>query len=159
MTVAYLGLGSNLGRREEFLERAVAALAGLGRVARSSWYETEPVGMADASRFLNGCVALETALGARELLDRTAEIERSLGRNRAQRNGPRTIDIDLLLFGDEVIHEPGLDVPHPRLHERAFVLVPLNELASRARHPELGLTVAELAAAAGTSGVRKWGGE
>lgn len=156
MTVAFLGLGSNLGRREEFLGRAIQALARLGTVVRSSWYETEPEEMADARPFLNGCVRLETGFGARELLDRTALIEQQLGRDPAHRAGPRTIDIDLLLYGNAVIHEPGLDVPHPRLHRRAFVLVPLNELAPDARHPELGRTIAELVAEAETVGVRKW---
>uniref|UniRef100_A0A7C4CAT6 2-amino-4-hydroxy-6-hydroxymethyldihydropteridine diphosphokinase n=1 Tax=candidate division WOR-3 bacterium TaxID=2052148 RepID=A0A7C4CAT6_UNCW3 len=158
MTAAYLGLGSNLGRREALLEQATAALAALGNVVRSNWYETEPVGMDDAGPFLNGCVRLETGLEARELLDRTTEIECRLGRDPARRAGPRTIDIDLLFYGDEVIHAPGLDVPHPRLHQRAFVLVPLKELAPQLRHPELGRTVAEMAAAVGTAGVRKRSG-
>jgi 2-amino-4-hydroxy-6-hydroxymethyldihydropteridine diphosphokinase len=129
----YVGLGSNLGDREETLRAAVARLSATPRVevlSISSLRETDPVGpIADQPRFLNGVVALETALSPRELLDRLLEIEAELGRTReGPPGGPRTLDLDLLLYGDERVDEPGLRVPHPRLHERSFVLEPLEEL-------------------------------
>jgi 2-amino-4-hydroxy-6-hydroxymethyldihydropteridine diphosphokinase len=126
MTRAYVGLGANLGDREATIRAAIAGLAGV--VAVSSLRETDPVGNTDQPRFLNGVVALETDLSAPELLDVLLSVERGLGRERRQRWGPRTIDLDLLLYGDETVDEPGLTVPHPRLHERRFVLEPLAEL-------------------------------
>jgi len=132
MARAYVGLGANLGEREETLRAAVAGLEATGGVevvAVSAFRETEPVGYVDQPRFLNGAVALETSLTPRELLDALLAVERSLGRTRdGPRFGPRTIDLDLLLYGDESLDEPGLTVPHPRLHERAFALEPLAEL-------------------------------
>ena len=131
MTRAYIGLGSNLGDREMALRQALAGLEELGAVRVSSVRETEPVGISDQPRFLNAVAELNTELAARDLLDRLLELERTIGRNRTKetRWGPRTIDLDLLLYGDEVIAEPGLTVPHPRLAEREFVLEPLYELA------------------------------
>ena len=133
MTRAYVGLGANLGDRERTLRAAVDALAGeagIELVAVSTLRETEPVGVADQPRFLNGAAELETSLAARELLERLLAVERRFGRVRSSgEHGPRTLDLDLLLYGDEVIGEPGLTVPHPRLHERRFVLEPLAELA------------------------------
>ena len=131
MTRAYIGLGSNLGDREMALRQALAGLEELGAVRVSSVRETEPVGITDQPRFLNAVAELNTELAARDLLDRLLELERTIGRNRTKetRWGPRTIDLDLLLYGDEVIAEPGLTVPHPRLAEREFVLEPLHELA------------------------------
>jgi 2-amino-4-hydroxy-6-hydroxymethyldihydropteridine diphosphokinase len=126
MTRAYVGLGANLGDREGTIRAAVAALPGV--VAVSSLRETDPVGKTDQPRFLNGVAALDTELSARELLDTLLTVERKLGRERRERWGPRTIDLDLLLYGDETVDEPGLTVPHPRLHERRFVLEPLAEL-------------------------------
>jgi 2-amino-4-hydroxy-6-hydroxymethyldihydropteridine diphosphokinase len=130
---AYIGLGSNLGAREDYLNRAIDLLRddpAIEVVALSSVRETDPVGIVDQPRFLNGVVELETALGARELLGRLLAVEQELGRRRdGPRFGPRTIDLDLLVYGDEVIDEPGLTVPHPRLDERRFVLEPLHELA------------------------------
>jgi 2-amino-4-hydroxy-6-hydroxymethyldihydropteridine diphosphokinase len=123
---AYIGLGSNLGDREATIGSALAALPGV--VAVSRLRETAPVGVVDQPRFLNGVARLETALAPRELLDALLAVERSLGRERHERWGPRTIDLDLLLYGNEVVDEPGLTVPHPRLHERRFVLEPLAEL-------------------------------
>jgi 2-amino-4-hydroxy-6-hydroxymethyldihydropteridine diphosphokinase len=123
---AYIGLGSNLGDREATIASALAALPGV--VAVSRLRETAPVGVVDQPRFLNGVARLETALAPRELLDALLAVERSLGRERHERWGPRTIDLDLLLYGNEVVDEPGLTVPHPRLHERRFVLEPLAEL-------------------------------
>ena len=133
MTRAYVGLGANLGDRERTLRAAVDALAaeeGIEVVSVSTLRETEPVGVGEQPRFLNGAVELETTLTARELLDRLLAVEQRFGRVRIPgEHGPRTLDLDLLLYGDEVIDEPGLTVPHPRLHERRFVLEPLAELA------------------------------
>jgi 2-amino-4-hydroxy-6-hydroxymethyldihydropteridine diphosphokinase len=133
MTRSFVGLGSNLGDPQEQIRRAVELLAaedGLEVVAVSALRETDPVGYEDQPRFLNGAAELRTSLSARELLDRLLGIERRLGRIRGEgpRFGPRTIDLDLLLHGDEVVAEPGLVVPHPRLHERRFALEPLAEL-------------------------------
>jgi 2-amino-4-hydroxy-6-hydroxymethyldihydropteridine diphosphokinase len=133
-TTAYIGLGANLGEREVMIRRALDALAageGLRLVGVSELRETDPVGYEDQPRFLNGVAAVETTVSARDLLSRLLEIECELGRDRAssERWGPRTIDLDLLLYGDRVVDEPGLRVPHPRLHERRFVLEPLAELS------------------------------
>jgi 2-amino-4-hydroxy-6-hydroxymethyldihydropteridine diphosphokinase len=133
VTRAYVGLGANLGDRERTLCEAVDSLGaedGIEVVAVSTLRETEPVGVGEQPRFLNGTVALDTTLGARELLDLLLAVEQRFGRVRVPgEHGPRTIDLDLLLYGDEQIGEPGLTVPHPRLHERRFVLEPLAELA------------------------------
>ena len=131
MTRAYVGLGANLGPREETLRRAVELIdrtLGIDVLAVSELRETEPVGAVDQPPFLNGAVALETSLSARELLDLLLDVERELGRVRNERWGPRLVDLDLLLYGAETIDEPGLRVPHPRLHERRFALEPLAEL-------------------------------
>ncbi len=133
MVYAYVGLGSNLGDREGTLKAAVERLRNVPetRVLEvSSLRDTDPVGYLDQPRFLNGAVALETGLSARGLLDALLGLEEAFGRNRAAvpPHGPRTLDLDLLLYGDEVIDEPGLEIPHPRLHERRFVLEPLAEL-------------------------------
>jgi 2-amino-4-hydroxy-6-hydroxymethyldihydropteridine diphosphokinase len=136
VTTAYVGLGANLGDREATIRAAVAALPGV--VAVSSLLETDPVGVVDQPGFLNGVAALETGLSARELLDTLLAVERALGRERRERWGPRTIDLDLLLYGGEAIDEPGLTVPHPRLHERRFALEPLAELAPEALIPGRG---------------------
>jgi 2-amino-4-hydroxy-6-hydroxymethyldihydropteridine diphosphokinase len=130
---AFVGLGANLGDREQTLRRAVGELGRLPTTelrAISSLRDTAPVGYLDQPRFLNGAVELDTALSARELLDELLRIERELGRDRTQAppQGPRPIDLDLLLYGDEQIDEPGLEVPHPRLHERRFALEPLFDL-------------------------------
>jgi 2-amino-4-hydroxy-6-hydroxymethyldihydropteridine diphosphokinase len=131
VTRAYVGLGANLGPREETLRRAVELIdrtPGVDVLAVSELRETEPVGAVDQPPFLNGAVALETSLSARELLDLLLDVERELGRVRNERWGPRLVDLDLLLYGAETIAEPGLRVPHPRLHERRFALEPLAEL-------------------------------
>jgi 2-amino-4-hydroxy-6-hydroxymethyldihydropteridine diphosphokinase len=133
VTRAYVGLGANLGDRERTLLAAADALAaeeGIEVVSVSTLRETEPVGVGEQPRFLNGAAELETTLTARELLDRLLAVEQRFGRVRIPgEHGPRTLDLDLLLYGDEVIDEQGLTVPHPRLHERRFVLEPLAELA------------------------------
>ena len=126
MTVAYVGLGSNLGDREATIRRAIAALPGV--LAVSELRETDPVGVTEQPAFLNGAAALDTQLSPREVLDTLLAIERQLGRERRERWGPRTIDLDLLLYGGETVDEPGLTVPHPRLHERRFALEPLADL-------------------------------
>ena len=142
MTRAYVGLGANLGDREKNLRRALELLGaehGIEVVAVSSFRETDPVGYVDQPRFLNGACALETDLSPRELLERLLRVERALGRDRepgGPRWGPRTIDLDLLLYGEETIEEPGLTVPHPRLTERSFALEPLVELAPGLRLPD-----------------------
>ncbi len=132
MARAYVGLGANVGPREETLRRAVELLAaedGVQVVGVSTLQETDPVGVVDQPRFLNGAVAVETTLSPRELLDVLLRIERTLGRVRdGTRWGPRTVDLDLLVYADEVVDEPGLRVPHPHLQERRFVLEPLAEL-------------------------------
>jgi 2-amino-4-hydroxy-6-hydroxymethyldihydropteridine diphosphokinase len=148
--IAYIGLGSNLGPRERHLRDALDALRatpGLRALAVSSLYETRHVGPVPQGPHLNAVARVESRLGPRELLERLLAIERDAGRTRGpERHAPRTLDLDLLLFGSEVIEEPGLAVPHPRLSERAFVLEPLLELAPRLVHPVLGETVEALAA-------------
>lgn len=132
MTKVYLGLGSNLGDREAMLRAAISALAatpGVRVTAISSLYETPPWGPVPQGPYLNACIELDTTLSAREVLDLSLRIERDHGRERAVRWGPRTLDIDVLLYGDATIDEEGLIVPHPRMTERAFVLVPLAEIA------------------------------
>ncbi len=142
VTRAYVGLGANLGDRAAMLQAALEQLErepGVTIVAISSVRETEPVGFLDQPRFMNAAVAVDTKLSPRELLDRLLGIERRLGRTReGPRFGPRTIDLDLLLYGDEQVDEPGLQVPHPRLHERVFALEPLAELDSELVVPGRG---------------------
>jgi 2-amino-4-hydroxy-6-hydroxymethyldihydropteridine diphosphokinase len=147
-TRVFVGLGSNLGDRELNLRRALERLEELGPVRASSFRETDPVGVTDQPKFLNAAAELETDLPPRELLERLLEIERGLGRDRAteRRWGPRVIDLDLLLFGEEAIDEPGLTVPHPRLADRRFVLEPLCELNEDLTLPD-GTRVRELLAA------------
>jgi 2-amino-4-hydroxy-6-hydroxymethyldihydropteridine diphosphokinase len=143
VTRAYVGLGSNLGDRAQTLRDAVDALRaedGVEVAGVSSLVETDPVGFLDQPRFVNGVAAVDTTLSARELLALLLEIERRFGRDReaVPAQGPRTLDLDLLLYGDSRMDEPGLEVPHPRLHERAFVLEPLAELAPGLRIPGRG---------------------
>lgn len=143
MTIAYVGLGSNLGDRERLIATA-AELIGATRL--STVIETEPWGIADQPRFLNAVAEIETPLTARQLLDHLLDVERRLGRERVGPQwGPRTIDLDLLLFGDHVIDEPGLVVPHPHLTEREFVLRPLAELVPSLKIPGSGTVEAALA--------------
>jgi 2-amino-4-hydroxy-6-hydroxymethyldihydropteridine diphosphokinase len=143
MTLAYVGLGANLGDREATIRRA-ADLIGAARL--SPIIETEPWGYADQPRFLNAVAELETELPPRALLARLLEVERSLGRVRTgPRYGPRTIDLDLLLYGEERIDEPDLRVPHPRLHERRFVLEPLAALVPELKIPGNGTVQEALA--------------
>ncbi len=147
---AYVSLGSNLGRREGHLSAALAALRatpGVLRVTVSRLYETEPVGPPGQGPYLNAVAALDASLPPRALLERLLSIEQERGRRRSGlRNEARSLDLDLLLYGATCLDEDGLVLPHPRLHQRAFVLEPLCELAPRMRHPVLGEAVAELAA-------------
>jgi len=142
VTLAYIGLGANLGDRAAMLHAALEQLAAepdVKVVSVSSFRETDPVGIVEQPRFVNAAAAVETSLSARELLDRLLGIENRLGRTRdGPRFGPRTIDLDLLVYGDEQIAEPGLRVPHPRLHERLFALEPLAELDPRLVVPGRG---------------------
>jgi 2-amino-4-hydroxy-6-hydroxymethyldihydropteridine diphosphokinase len=151
MHAAYIGMGANLpgnaGPPEATLAAAAARLESLGRMAaRSSLYSTAPVGFADQPRFLNAAVALETELTPFELLGALLLIEQGFGRNRAMSlvNGPRSLDLDILIYGDFVIGGSSLEIPHPRLAERAFVLIPLNEIGFHALDPRSGNTVAQL---------------
>ena len=149
MTRAYVGLGANLGDREATIRRA-AELIGARRL--SSLRETEPWGYEDQPPFLNAAAELETDVAARDLLDRLLAVERSLGRTRdGPRWGPRTIDLDLLLYGSERLDEPGLTVPHPYLHERLFVLEPLAELDPDLEVPGKGMVSDLLARLQSTS--------
>lgn len=145
MATVYLGLGSNLGDRLALLRAAVAELGGLGRVeATSSVYETEPWGDPDQPAYLNACCRLETALSPQALHAAAKQIERKLGRQPSTRRwGPRPIDIDLLVYDARVVQTPELQIPHPRLNERAFVLVPLAELAAELHVPGLAGSVAD----------------
>jgi 2-amino-4-hydroxy-6-hydroxymethyldihydropteridine diphosphokinase len=145
--IAYVGIGTNLGDRERNIRRALELLAELGTVRNSTVRETDPVGVVEQPKFLNAVAEIQTDLPASELLERLLEIERRLGRDRSteERWGPRTIDLDLLLYGRETIEEPGLSVPHPRLTERRFVLEPLYELAPHLTLPD-GRAVRDLLA-------------
>ena len=143
--IVYLSLGSNLGDRVANLRTALDKLAELGTVtAVSSFYETEPIEMTAQPWFLNCAAKLETEKMPRQLIAAILNLEQSMGRQRKQPKGPRTIDIDILLFASSVLEMPGLTVPHPRLHERRFVLEPLAEIAPEVRHPVVKRTIREL---------------
>lgn len=156
-TAVYIGLGSNLGdRRAQLLaaRTALATTAGLRLMAASALYETEPIGgPAEQGPFLNAVLHLHSALSPRQLLHCCLALETRLGRQRGEPWGPRTIDLDLLLFGATVIAEPELVLPHPRLHQRRFVLDPLCDLAPALVHPVLGVTLQQLAHELGTTQV------
>jgi len=154
----FLGLGSNLGDRVEFLRNGLKNLKdrGVRMVQVSSIYDTDPVGFREQESFLNVVAEVDWAQEPRDLLERCLAVEKAMGRERRVRNGPRTLDIDILLCGNRIHREAGLEIPHPRLHERRFVLVPLEEIAPGIVHPLLGLTIRELLARCpDSSGVRK----
>ena len=145
LTLVYLSLGSNVGDRAAHLRGAIALLELEGRVVSvSSLYETEPVEFTDQAWFLNCAVALETTESPEQLMAAILRIEQNMGRQRIQKKGPRTIDVDILLFGDKILDSPALTIPHPAMHERRFVLEPLGEIASEARHSVLKQTIREL---------------
>jgi 2-amino-4-hydroxy-6-hydroxymethyldihydropteridine diphosphokinase len=146
---AFVGLGANLGEPKAQVRRAIAALGAIPMtrlLAASSLYRSAPVGVGEQPDFINAVAAIETGLSARALLDKLLAIEARFGRRRDVPGSPRTLDLDLLLYGDRVIAEPDLIVPHPRMHERAFVLAPLAEIAPDALVPEKGPVAALLAA-------------
>ena len=143
--IVYLSLGSNLGDREANLRAAIANLSELGKVvAVSSFYETEPVELTAQPWFLNCAIKFDTEKMPRQIMSGILNLEQSMGRQRKQQKGPRTIDIDILLFGSSIIELPSLTVPHRKLHERRFVLEPLAEIAADARHPVFKRTMREL---------------
>ncbi|MCR6545298.1 2-amino-4-hydroxy-6-hydroxymethyldihydropteridine diphosphokinase [Dehalobacterium formicoaceticum] len=139
--IAYLSLGSNLGNREDYLKQALDFLKevpGIKVTGKSSLYQTDPVGYTEQDCFLNAVVSISTTLSPQELLKKTQEIERLLGRERIIHWGPRTMDIDILLFNEEVLQEPDLIIPHPEMSHRRFVLVPLAELDQGLMIPGVG---------------------
>jgi 2-amino-4-hydroxy-6-hydroxymethyldihydropteridine diphosphokinase len=146
MALIYLALGSNIGDREENLRQAVRRLREVGVLVKrlSSMYETEPVDYVDQDWFLNAALEAETVLSPSELLGRMREIEFAMGSKKPFAKGPRLIDLDILLYGDETLDEPDLQVPHPRMLERRFVLVPLAQIAPTYQHPSWHGTVAEI---------------
>jgi len=145
MVESLIALGSNLGDREGYLRRAIEMIRRQTRlVALSSVYETEPMYREDQGWFLNCVVAVETDLKPRALLEWLQAAESEMGRGRTARYGPRVIDLDILFYGDEIVSEPSLEIPHPGIAQRAFVLVPLNEIRPGLVHPVLGRTIGEL---------------
>ncbi len=158
MKTVYLGLGSNVGDREAQLRAAVTALesSDLQVVRESPIYETEPQGLRDQAWFLNMVVEARTSLFPLQLLTRVMQIEKQFGRRRVIANGPRTLDIDILLYGRAVIRSEKLVVPHPRYQERRFVLAPLCDLAPELRDPVVGKSVREILMGVSGQGVRKW---
>jgi 2-amino-4-hydroxy-6-hydroxymethyldihydropteridine diphosphokinase len=161
MNTVYLSLGSNVGDREANLVRAIEEFARRGAriIRQSAFYETEPLEIRDQAWFLNCAVEVETTLTPQQMLTVLLEIESEMGRQRAVKYGPRNIDIDILLFGASVVDTPDLVIPHPRMAERRFVLVPLNEIAPNARHPVLDKTFRELLnSTPDKSVVRLWSG-
>ena len=158
MKTVYLALGSNLGDRQANLRGAIESLSAAGvRVVRESpIYETEPVGYTDQRWFLNMVVEAETVLFPLQLLTRTSKIERAWGRVRSIPNGPRTLDIDILLYGNAVVNTGRLQIPHPRMHERRFVLVPFADLAPDLRHPGTRKTVRQMLDAAPPQKMRRY---
>ncbi|MGD0856072.1 MAG: 2-amino-4-hydroxy-6-hydroxymethyldihydropteridine diphosphokinase [Dehalococcoidia bacterium] len=145
MTEVFIGFGSNMGDRQAYLNSAVGLLAQECEIIQvSSIFETEPEGFTDQPDFLNCVVKGETGLRPRELLDELKSIEKTMGRKPSFRNAPRPIDLDIIFYGDEIVKEAGLEIPHPRLQERAFVLVPMAQIAPQFTHPTLHKTMQQL---------------
>lgn len=146
MSIVHIGIGSNLGKRQEHCLEAIRRLKqnGVVLLKQSSLIETDPWGVADQPRFINLAVEAETALGPEELLRLMKEIERAMGREKTAHWGPRVIDLDILFYDDRIIDAPDLQIPHPHLQERDFVLIPLREIAPNKVHPILGKKVSEL---------------
>jgi 2-amino-4-hydroxy-6-hydroxymethyldihydropteridine diphosphokinase len=155
----YLSLGSNVGEKQANLEQAISQLEKIGKVTkRSAFYETEPMEITDQPWFLNCAVELETELMPKQFIAAVLNIEREMGRKRTKKKGPRTIDIDVLLFGKSIIEMKGLTVPHPAMHLRRFVLEPMVEIAPEVRHPVFKRSMRELrdALPAGSGQVKKF---
>lgn len=146
MNQTYLLIGGNMGNRQENLEIATRRIAAtIGEIKQSSAiYETEAWGLEEQPAFLNQVLLVSSTLNAQQVLKQILNIEHDMGRERIQKFGPRIIDIDILFFNRDIIHEPGLNVPHPQLHLRRFTLKPLNDIAPEFRHPELGKTISDL---------------
>lgn len=148
--LTYIGIGSNQGDPVENCRRAIEGIVSDERnrlVRRSSFYRTEPMGRKDQNWFVNGVALVETSLGPGEMLEFLLSLEKEIGRVRRERWGPRVIDLDILFYGEKVIDEENLQVPHPRLHERKFVLIPLKEIAPDLKHPCLGKTISQILSA------------
>jgi 2-amino-4-hydroxy-6-hydroxymethyldihydropteridine diphosphokinase len=157
MNVIYLSLGSNIGRRLDFIKAAVDKLSEhIKIIEKSALYETAPWGKTNQPKFLNLCLKAETDLNPNELLSFVKEVELGAGRNSKEKWGPREIDVDILFYDDDRLQSKNLTIPHPHLHERAFVLVPLNEIAADFIHPVLKKSVAELTKNVSKSGVEKY---
>ena len=159
METAYIGVGSNIGDRARYLDAAVDAMRDLGEViALSQVYDTEPCDVpSPQNRYLNMVVGLDTALSPIQLLDGMLAIERNHGRIRTVRNAPRTLDLDILFYGSLKIDSHRLTVPHPRAHDRAFVLVPMSDIAPSLQHPTVNRTIRELCADVSASGIVRLG--
>jgi 2-amino-4-hydroxy-6-hydroxymethyldihydropteridine diphosphokinase len=158
LNTVYIALGSNLGDRAENLAQARRDMQRreIAMVRESSVYETPPWGYLEQPRFLNQVVEAATDWMPRQLMSHLAQIEREMGRHRTVRNGPRNIDLDILLYGDAIVSAPGLEIPHPRMGERRFVLEPLAELARDLRHPRTGVTIRDMLAAVADQSARRW---
>ncbi|MBI4235714.1 2-amino-4-hydroxy-6-hydroxymethyldihydropteridine diphosphokinase [Candidatus Peregrinibacteria bacterium] len=141
----HLSLGSNLGDRQKNLENALTEIAQFAKISKQSkYYETDPVGYKNQGKFYNIALEIETELSPLELIFKTQEIEHKMGRKRGTKNGPREIDIDILLYNDEAYNHEHLQIPHRSMHERQFVLEPLNEIAPDKIHPELNQNIQTL---------------
>lgn len=157
--ICFLGIGSNMGNPVANCARAeklISGMDGVGVLRRSSLYRTEPVGVTEQEWFVNGVMEIRTTLGPRPLMDVMLHVENDMGRIRGVQWGPRIIDIDILLYGHAVINEESLSIPHPRLHTRRFVLVPLNEIAPHVIHPAFGISVRGLLDRLDDTGTVEW---